>query len=89
VWAILKRHLNLFSILPKNLHKLWNRVQEVYATIIEDECQKLYVSMPAQIVAVWRQKKGGRIFEWFIDTIQKIESMDIPNFEMVYLIIYK
>jgi hypothetical protein len=37
----------------------------------------------------WRQKEGGQIFYWFVDTAQKIESMYIPNFEMVYLAIYK
>jgi hypothetical protein len=37
----------------------------------------------------WKQKEGGQIFEWFINTTQKIESMYIPNFEMVYLAIYK
>jgi hypothetical protein len=29
MWAILKRRLNLYSIPPKNLYELWNRVQEV------------------------------------------------------------
>jgi hypothetical protein len=32
--------------------------------------------------------EGGQIFEWFVDTTQKIESMYISNFKMVYLAIY-
>ena len=34
----------------------------------------------------WRQKEGGPIFEFFVDTTQ---SIYIPDFEMVYLAIYK
>jgi transposase len=52
VWSILKRRLNLYSTPPKNLHELWNHVQEVYATITIDECQRLYASMLAQIAAM-------------------------------------
>jgi hypothetical protein len=37
----------------------------------------------------WRQKEDGQVFEWFVDTAQKIESMYIPNFEMVYFAIFK
>jgi hypothetical protein len=56
VWSILKHCLNLYSTPPKNLHKLWSRVQEVYATITIDECQSLYASIPAQIAAVLEAK---------------------------------
>jgi hypothetical protein len=56
VWSILKWRLNLYSTPPKNLHELWNRVQKVYATITIDECQRLYASMLAQIVAVLEAK---------------------------------
>ena len=37
----------------------------------------------------WKQKEDGRIFKWFIDTTQKIESMYISNFEMVHITVYK
>jgi transposase len=56
VWSILKRCLNLYSTPPKNLHELWNRVQEVYATITIDECQRLYASMPTRIAVVLEAK---------------------------------
>jgi hypothetical protein len=46
VWAIFKRRLNLYSI-PKNLYELCNCMQEVYATITIDECQRLYANMYA------------------------------------------
>jgi hypothetical protein len=32
---------------------------------------------------VWRPKEGGQIFEWFIETVQKTESMYIPKFKMI------
>jgi transposase len=47
VWAILKRRLNLYSTLPKNLYELWNHVEIFYATITIDECQRLYANMLA------------------------------------------
>jgi transposase len=56
VWSILKRRLNLYSTPPKDLHELWNCVQEVYATITIDECQRLYASMPDRIAAVLEAK---------------------------------
>jgi hypothetical protein len=37
----------------------------------------------------WRQKEDGQLFEWFVDTTQKTESMYISNFELVYFAIYK
>ena len=35
----------------------------------------------------WRQKEDGQVFEWFVDIAQRIESMYIPNFKMVYFAI--
>jgi hypothetical protein len=57
VWAVLKCCLNLYSTPPKNLYELWNRVQEVYAIITIDECQRLYASMHAQIATVLEAKE--------------------------------
>jgi hypothetical protein len=37
----------------------------------------------------WRQKEDGQVFEWFVDTAQKTESMYISNLEMVYFAINK
>jgi transposase len=62
VWSILKRRLNLYSIPSKNLHELWNCVQEVYATITIDECQRLYASMPARIAAILEAKRRWTSF---------------------------
>jgi hypothetical protein len=62
VWSILKRRLNLYSIPSKNLHELWNHVQEVYATITRDECQRLYASMPARIAAILEAKRRWTSF---------------------------
>jgi transposase len=57
MWIILKQHLNLYSTPLKNLNELWNRVQEVYATITIDECQRLYASMLAQITVTLEAKE--------------------------------
>jgi hypothetical protein len=56
VWAILKCRMNLYSTPPNNLYELWNRVQEVYAIITIDECQRLYASMHTQIAAILEAK---------------------------------
>ena len=56
VQAILKWCLNLYFIPPKNLYELWNYVQDIYATIIVDECQMLYTSILTQFVAVLEEK---------------------------------
>jgi hypothetical protein len=63
MWIILKQHLNLYSTPLKNLNELWNRVQEVYATITIDECQRLYASMPTQIAAILKVEEGRKILE--------------------------
>lgn len=56
VWASMKRRLNYYPTAPRNLHELWTRIEEVYASISVDECRKLYASMPSRIAAVLKSK---------------------------------
>lgn len=57
VWARLK--LNLYKLdKPKNLHELWELVQNEWAKIDADFCEKLVHSMPNRVAAVY-QARGG------------------------------
>ena len=65
VQAIFKQCLNLYSTPPKSLYELWNLVQEVYATITIDKCQRLYTTMFTWIVAVLEVKGRWTSF-WLV-----------------------
>jgi transposase len=52
VWATLKHRLNSYSSSPIGLLQLWEHVEESFRSIITNGCERLYASMPDQIVAV-------------------------------------
>lgn len=58
LWEHIKRKLNGYPTQPKGMLELWERVQEVWAAIPAEVCQKLIRSMPARCRAVIKAKGG-------------------------------
>ena len=52
VWATLKHCLNSYSTPHTDLLQLWECVEESFRITTTDECERLYTSMPNQIVAI-------------------------------------
>lgn len=58
LWEHVKRKLNDYPTQPKGILELWERIQEVWAAIPVEVCQKLIQSMPARCKAVIKAKGG-------------------------------
>jgi transposase len=56
LWAILKRRLNEYERPPDGIIELWERIQDTWEKIDEEQCKRLIVSMPARIQAVLKVK---------------------------------
>ncbi|KAG0973914.1 hypothetical protein G6F29_012547 [Rhizopus arrhizus] len=59
LWSILKRPLLQYEKQPDGMLELWSRIENVWESITQKECQKLIESMPKRIKAVYNAK-GGR-----------------------------
>ncbi|EIE91717.1 hypothetical protein RO3G_16428 [Rhizopus delemar RA 99-880] len=58
LWSILKRRLLQYEKQPDGMLELWSRVENVWESITQNECQKLIESMPKRIKAVYNAKGG-------------------------------
>ncbi|KAI1004026.1 hypothetical protein K3495_g4183 [Podosphaera aphanis] len=58
LWCLVKRRLGESPETPKNMHKLMERVDDVWQNIHEDSCRTLIESMPSRVLAV-KKEKGG------------------------------
>lgn len=58
LWVHLKKQMNQYSIPPRGVHELWERVAEEWNGITPETCQKLIESMPRRIQAVIKAKGG-------------------------------
>jgi len=56
LWALLKRRLNQYETPPSGMLELWERIHFQFYEITEDECARLYESMPRRIEAVLMAK---------------------------------
>src|SRR5205085_9202716 len=56
LWALLKRRLNQYETPPRGMLELWERIYFQFYKITEDECMRLYESMPRRIEAVLMAK---------------------------------
>jgi hypothetical protein len=52
LWVDLKNTFKKHSVLPKELHKLWEWVAEEWNKILLETCQNLIESIPRRIQAV-------------------------------------
>ncbi|KAG0817752.1 hypothetical protein G6F16_012601 [Rhizopus arrhizus] len=58
LWSILKRRLLQYEKQPDGMLELWSRIENVWESITQNECQKLIESMPKRIKAVYNAKGG-------------------------------
>ncbi|KAG0732981.1 hypothetical protein G6F16_013532 [Rhizopus arrhizus] len=58
LWSILKQRLLQYEKQPDGMLELWSRVENVWESITQNECQKLIESMPKRIKAVYNAKGG-------------------------------
>jgi hypothetical protein len=56
IWALVKRRLNEFEHPPSGMLELWERVQDIWDKISENECLKVIDSMPSRIAALLKAK---------------------------------
>jgi transposase len=56
LWALLKRRLNQYETPPSGMLELWERIHFQFYKITEDECMRLYESMPRRVEAVLMAK---------------------------------
>ena len=52
LWALLKRHLNMYETPLRGLLELWKCVEACWIAITPDICQRLYRTMPMRMKAV-------------------------------------
>ena len=58
VWSQVKRRLARFEQPPSSLAELWERTNQIFYEITEDECASLYESMPRRMAALIKAKGG-------------------------------
>ncbi|KAG1261493.1 hypothetical protein G6F65_014863 [Rhizopus arrhizus] len=58
LWSILKRRLLQYENQPDGMLELWSRIENVWESITQNECQKLIESMPKRIKAAYNAKGG-------------------------------
>ena len=58
LWQHIKRRLGEYSIMPKGVWEIWERVAEVWNEIPPEVCQNLIESMPRRLEAVIKAKGG-------------------------------
>ena len=58
LWVHLKKRLKEYPMLPKGVHKLWERVAEEWDQITPETCQRLIESMPRRVQVVIKAKGG-------------------------------
>lgn len=58
LWNHLKRKLNEYKVAPKEIHKLWERVEKEWNGIPKEVVQNLIASMPRRCAAVIKAKEG-------------------------------
>jgi transposase len=57
IWAMVKLRLYRdYDAAPKGIHELWDRVQEVWNNLTEEECKKVIETMPKRCHDVIKQK---------------------------------
>jgi transposase len=56
IWALLKRRLSEYEAAPSGLVELWERVQDVWNKISQQDCLKVIDSMPDRIQAVLKAR---------------------------------
>ena len=56
LWALLKRRLNQYETPPSGMLELWERIRFQFYENTEDECARLYESIPRRIEAVLMAK---------------------------------
>ena len=56
MWALVKRRLNEYESPPSGLVELWERVQDIWNKVTQEECLKVIDSMPSRIQALLKAK---------------------------------
>jgi transposase len=57
IWSLLKLRLfRNYDTPPKGIHELWERIQEVWNSLTEDDCRKVIDSMPKRCKDIIKQK---------------------------------
>lgn len=56
LWDVLKRKLALYPNVPEGIHMLWDRIEDEWNKISQEECLSLIQSMPRRVKAVLKAK---------------------------------
>ena len=63
VWAFVKWKLNEYATPSKGMFQLWECVQPSFHSIIHEQCQNFYQSMPNRVQVVLASQGGGQIID--------------------------